>query len=113
MKAVIRNIRKEYLPHNLDEDGKNKLHIVTEVDFVDDAGTVVHSQNYAHLPEDFDGAYYQRQADVTQGDIDDLKKRDEMEAARVEREKTADDAIRKFKLEFGDQIQLRDEVNNA
>jgi len=113
MKAVIRNIGKQYLPHNVDADGRNRLHIVTEVDFVDDAGKVVHSQNYAHLPEDFDGAYFQRQADVMQGDIDDLKTRAERDAKRAVEEKPADDAIRKFKLEFGEQIQLRDEVKNA
>jgi hypothetical protein len=113
MKAVIRNIDKQYLPHNVDAEGKNKLHIVTNVDFVNDAGEVVHSQGYAHLPEDFDGAYFQRQADVMQGDIEDLKTRAAMAEKRAAEEKPADDAIRKFKLEFGDQIQLRDEVNNA
>ena len=113
MKAVIRNIGKQHLPHNVDADGHNRLHIVTEVDFMDDAGKVVHSQNYAHLTEDFDGAYFQRQADVMQGDIEDLKKRAEMEAAREAEEKPADEAIRKCKLEFGEHIQLRDEVKNA
>jgi len=113
MKAVIRNIGKQHLPHNVDANGHNRLHIVTEVDFVDNAGKVVHSQNYAHLAEDFDGEYFQRQADVMQGDIEDLKQRAAREAARAEEEKPADEQIRKFKLEFGEQIQLRDEVNNA
>jgi hypothetical protein len=48
-----------------------------------------------------------------QGDIEDLKQRTAREAARAEEEKPADEQIRKFKLEFGEQIQLRDEVNNA
>ena len=113
MKAVIRNIGKQHLPHNVDANGNNRLHIVTEVDFVDDAGKVVHSQNYAHLSEDFDGEYFQRQADVMQGDIEDLKQRAASEVARAEQEKPADEKIRKFKLEFGEQIQLRDEVRNA
>ena len=110
MKAIIRSISKQYLPHNQDEKGNNRLHIVTEVDFVDDAGKLVHSQNYAHLHEDFDGASFQRQADVMRRDIDDLKRRAEKEAARAEEEQTADEKIRKFKLEFSEQIQLREEV---
>jgi hypothetical protein len=113
MKAIIRKLDKQYLPHNVDAEGRNRLHITTEVDFVNDAGEVVHNQTYAHLPEDFDGQYFQRQANSMQGDIEDLKQRAAREAARAEEEKPADEQIRKFKLEFGEQIQLRDEVNNA
>lgn len=110
MKAIVRNISKAHLPHNVDKEGKNRLHITTEVDFVDDAGVVVLNQTYAHLPEHFDGAYFQRQADAMQGDLDDLKARAQLDAAREEEHKPADEAIRKFQLEFGDTIQLRDKA---
>jgi hypothetical protein len=112
MKAIVRNIDKAYLPHNVDAEGKNRLHIVTEVDFVDDAGTVVESQNYAHLPENFDGAYFQRQADIMQRSADELVERGKEVAARQTLEGPADEKIRKFKLEFGDVVKLRDEVKS-
>jgi hypothetical protein len=110
MKAVIRNIDKQYLPHNIDKDGKHMLHVVTQVDFVNDVGEVVLNQTYAHLPEHFEGAYFQRQADSMEGDIDYLKEREKVLAAQAVEEKPADDAIRKFKLEFADVIKLHDEV---
>lgn len=107
MKAIVRKIDKAYLPSVGPAD--RKLHIVTEVDFVSDAGEVVHNQIYGHLPEQFDGAYFQRQADVMQADIDMLESRAAEDAKRMEEEKPVDDAINKFKLEFGDTIQLRNE----
>lgn len=113
MRAIIRNIGKSHLPHNRGKDGRDRVHITTEVDFVDDAGEVVLNQTYAHLPEHFDGAYFQRQAAAMQSDIESLKDRAAVEAAREEEHKPADDAIRKFKLDFADLIQLRDETNNA
>jgi len=109
MKAIIRNIDKARLPHR---DGQ-RVHIVTDVDFVNDAGDLVLYQRYAHLPEDFDGAYFQRQADAMQSDLDCLRDRERRVSAIQEEERPADEAIRKFKLEFGEAAQLRDEVKHA
>jgi len=107
MKAIVRCIDKKYLP---DSAGLHRLHVVTDVDFLDDSGELVLSQTYGHLPDDFDGAYFQRQADAMQGDIECLKERAKAQAALENENKPVDDAIRKFKLEFGEAIQLRDEV---
>jgi len=89
------------------------VHVCTEVDFVDDNGNLALTQTYAHLPEDFDGSVFQRQADVMQADIEDLKRREEHLKRVAEEEAPADDAIRKFKLEFGDKIVLREDIKNV
>jgi hypothetical protein len=113
MKAVIRNLTKEYLPHPL--SGERSLHVVAEVDFTDDAGKVVHSQKYAHLPENVDPEYYQRQADVMQNDLDLTAKWAKEAVQKSAEEKPADDAIQKIrqhhKLDLHEEMPIHDVKN--
>jgi hypothetical protein len=107
MKAIIRGMEKKELPHN---EGAKKIHIVTEVDFVTDAGKVAHTQVYAHVPEKFDGGYFQRQADAMQDELDLGAKLADQKEAVAKAHAPADDAIRKFRLDFAESIKLRDNV---
>jgi len=113
MKAVIRNLIKKTLPHPV--LGEPVLHVLAEVDFTDDAGKVVHSQEYAHLPENVDPEYYQRQADVMQSDIDLTARRIAEAAATSQSEAAADAAIQKigahYKLDFHEEVPLHDVKN--
>jgi len=110
MKAIIRGMAKKELPYN---EGVRKIHIVTEVDFVTDSGELAHTQFYAHVPEEFDGAYFQRQADAMQGDIDIVAARAAQQEAIAMAHSAADAAIRKFQLEFAESIKLRDNVEEG
>ena len=107
MKAIIRDMQKKELPY---DEGVRKIHIVTEVDFVTDAGKVAHTQVYAHVPEDFDGDYFQRQADAMQDELDLGAKLAEHKEAVARAHAPADEAIRKFQLDFAENIKLRDNV---
>ena len=113
MKAVIRALTKKRLPHPL--SGELALHVAAEVDFLDDAGTVVHSQEYAHLPADADPEYYQRQADVMQNDLDLTERWAKEVAQKAAEEAPADAAIEKIrqhhKLEFHEEVPVHDTKN--
>jgi hypothetical protein len=113
MKASIRALDKKYLPHPV--TGEPALHVFAGVDFLDDAGKIVHSQEYAHLPEDADPEYYQRQADVMQSDLDLTKRWAEEAARKAAEEAPADAAIERIrqrhKLEFHEEIPIHDVKN--
>ena len=113
MKAVIRNLIKKTLPHPV--LGEPALHVLAEVDFTDDAGNVVHSQQYAHLPENVDPEYYQRQADVMQNDLDLTAQWASDAAEKTKSEAAADAAIEKigqhFKLNFHEEVPIHDVKN--
>jgi hypothetical protein len=86
------------------------LMIVTNVDFVDTSGKVVHSQEYGHLPADVDPDYFQRQADTMQADIEQAAKAAADAAATAKEEAEADAAIArmKHKLQFNDEVHIHD-----
>lgn len=86
------------------------LMIVTNVDFVDASGAVVHSQEYGHLPADVDPDYFQRQADTMQADIEQAAKAAADAAATAKEEAEADAAIAqmKHKLQFQDEVIIHD-----
>jgi hypothetical protein len=91
------------------------LMVVSNVDFVDGSGKVVHSQEYGQLPEDVDPEYYQRQADVMQANID-LTERWKIEKEEVaEKEAGADDAINRVKhhLAFEESVEVKEGIQNG
>jgi hypothetical protein len=113
MKAAIRALTKKYLPHAV--TGEPALHVVAEVDFLDDTGKIVHSQQYAHLPEKTRAEYYQDQADVMQNDLDLTAQWAKDAEKKAIEEKTADNAIavigQHHKLNFHEEVPI-DDVNN-
>jgi hypothetical protein len=87
MKAVIVTAEKQTLPQfnvatNQDEP---TLVVVTTVEFHNDDGTLYHTQTYAQRPDEIDPenpqAYFDRQAQVLQNDIDGRKANAGNEAA--------------------------------
>jgi len=102
MQANIKSIQKRRIA--------GALMIVTNVDFVDASGKVVHSQEYGHLPADVDPDYFQRQADTMQADIEQAAKAAADAAATAKEEAEADAAIArmKHKLQFQDEVIIHD-----
>jgi len=87
--------------------------IVTNVDFVDAAGTTVHSQEYGHLPADVDPDYFQRQADTMQADLEQAAKAAADAAATAQEEAAADAAAARMRhvLQFEDGVKIHDRKN--
>ena len=110
MKAVIKKLTKNSLPHPV--SGEPALHVIAEVDFTDDAGNIVHTQQYGHLPEQVDPEYYQRQADVMQQDLDLTAKWAAEAERKAANEKAADEAIaairQHYKLNFHEEVPIND-----
>jgi hypothetical protein len=105
MQANVTNIEKREIA--------GELRIVTSVDFVTDAGELVHSQEYGHLPEEFDPDYFQRQADAMQKDLDHAAqvRKDAEEAARIHKPIDALVAGARRKLLFAEKVNPNDRKN--
>ena len=102
MLATIKNIEKRQI------DGA--LHVVTTVEFVTNAGVLAHTQEYVSTPEALDPAYFQRQADCMQTDLDQAaQQKIVLDAAALEEAK-ADAAIARMKhtLQLGDEVRIDD-----
>src|SRR5579862_2810628 len=87
MKAKILSVVKDTIPqysHVAQEDVPT-LVIKTTVEFYTDEGTLYHTQEYAQRPEDIDQvnprAYFDRQAQIMQAEIDGQKQNAQSEAS--------------------------------
>jgi hypothetical protein len=108
MKAIIKDLRKETLPQfnattNQDEP---TVMVVAEIEFISDQGELVHTQIYAHTPEEASHEYYQRQADAMQADLD--QESDPAVAAAAQANQLADEKIAVLRLHLGDGVPLND-----
>ncbi len=75
MKYKILSADKQTLPRFNNETNQDEpaVMVVTKVEFLTDDGQVVHTQEYAHLPEDVSPEYFQAQADAMQSDLDNAQ----------------------------------------
>jgi hypothetical protein len=106
MKAIIKGVTKQYV--------SGELRVVTTVRFEDEAGNIVlDNQPYAQLPKDVDPAYFQRQANCMQHEIDERVQRLLQAEETKANEAEADAAIARMKhsITFGEAIVIRDGVN--
>ena len=97
MIAKILSAEKQYV--------NGELMIVTRVSF---DGV---EQVYGQKPEDVDPAYFQRQADVMQADVDDTARKKKLAEATAHDEAKADEALSKVhKLMLGDAVEIKEEI---
>lgn len=109
MNATIQSLSKEILPRfdaatNRDEP---TIVMVAQVDFHDDTGRLVHSQSYAHLPEEYDAAYFDRQAAAMQAELDHTS----ASAKNSQRSAMADQILSRFHVRLGDGVPMNDQIN--
>lgn len=107
MKANVTKVEKKAIG--------GELHVCVTVDFTDDSGKVVHTQEYGHLPKDVDPSYYQRQADVMESDIEQRAQADADRAAEALKHAAADEAIQRlgthFQKDFSDSVAIKENAH--
>ena len=115
MKAVIKDVRKEVHPRLTEEELNHTPVVVVEVDYVDDAGKVVHKANHSFLPEQIDKdthTLFDRQAEIMQRDVEDRERREKAAALVTAEHAPADEKVdllrKQFSLEFSEKIPLED-----